>query len=304
MGISEAEKGQTGTCLRERLCPATAELAQLPVQLPQGLPPLCLGFCVDQVRQPLHLGQAQLPVGEGPPGELARLRRPQPWHPACGMVAGAETLAPHPGPLAGSDLGPQAEDSPRACRTPLTTAGPPCTWNSTQSSPVKLWGPSVGRRGGHIYIYSPGPGSYLRLGVRGPSPGNQSTKARSSGSPERGSVSRRRLALRARGSSRGAVKLRRACPLAGPLVRITAMPQRPWPELSAKMVAPDPGAPAPLLWRTHGLGKRRGESVHRGGRLCRRAGGWVEGLTAEKCPKWKQALRLEGWRWGGPEARW
>lgn len=35
-------------------------------------------------------------------------------------------------------------DSPRACRTPLTTAGPPCTWNSAQSSPVKLRGPSAG----------------------------------------------------------------------------------------------------------------------------------------------------------------
>lgn len=33
--------------------------------------------------------------------------------------------------------------SPNACRTPLTTAGPPCTCNSTQSSPVKLWGPCM-----------------------------------------------------------------------------------------------------------------------------------------------------------------
>lgn len=106
-------------------------------------------------------------------------------------------------------------------------------------------------------------------------------------------MSRRRLALRARGNSRGAVKLRRACPLAGPLVRITAMPQRPWPELSAKMVAPDPGARAPLPWRAHGLGQERSVSAPR--RLCRTAGSWIEGSTVEKCPKWKQALRLGGW---------
>lgn len=96
MGASEAEDGQMGTCLSEGLCPATAELTQLPVQLPQGLPPLRLRLRMDQVRQPLHLSQAQLPVGKGPSGELARLRRPQPWHPACGMVPGAETLAPTP----------------------------------------------------------------------------------------------------------------------------------------------------------------------------------------------------------------
>lgn len=94
MGVSEAEDGQTGTCLSEGLCPATAELAQLPVQLPQGLPPLRLRLRMDQIRQPLHLRQAQLPVGKGPSGELTRLRRPQPWHPACGTVPGAETLTP------------------------------------------------------------------------------------------------------------------------------------------------------------------------------------------------------------------
>lgn len=32
-------------------------------------------------------------------------------------------------------------DPPKACKTPLTTAGPPWTWNSAQSSPVKLFGP-------------------------------------------------------------------------------------------------------------------------------------------------------------------
>ena len=30
---------------------------------------------------------------------------------------------------------------PRALRTARTTAGPPWVWNSTESSPVKLWGP-------------------------------------------------------------------------------------------------------------------------------------------------------------------
>lgn len=59
--------------------------------------------------------------------------------------------------------------------------------------------------------------------------------------------------MRAGGKSRGAVRLRRACPLAGPLVLMTAMPQRPWPELSAKIVDPGPRAGAPLLWREHGL---------------------------------------------------
>lgn len=49
---------------------------------------------MDQVRQPLHLSQAQLPVGEGPPGELACLRWPQPWHTAWGTVPSTETLAP------------------------------------------------------------------------------------------------------------------------------------------------------------------------------------------------------------------
>lgn len=95
-------------------------------------------------------------------------------------------------------------------------------------------------------------------------------------------MSSRRQALRARGKSRGAVKLRRAWPLAGPLVRITAMPQRPWPELSAKMVAPDPGAGAPLPCRLHGLGQKR--RVSASWRLCHRAGSWIEGSTVEKCP--------------------
>lgn len=109
-------------------------------------------------------------------------------------------------------------------------------------------------------------GTYRRLTYWGPSPGNQSTSARSRGSPERGSLSRRRLAWRARGRSRGAVRIRRAWPLAGPLVRITAMPQRPWPELSAKMVAPEPGAGAPLLRRVHNL-EPEGRRISAPGRL-------------------------------------
>lgn len=114
--------------------------------------------------------------------------------------------------------------------------------------------------------------SYSKFGIWNPSPGNQSTRARSNGSPERGWLSRRRQALRAGGKSRGAVRLRRAWPLAGPLVRITAMPQRPWPELSAKIVAPEPGTGAPLPWRVHDLGlERRRISVS--GRLCGRVAG-------------------------------
>lgn len=86
-----------------------------------------------------------------------------------------------------------------------------------------------------------------------PSPGNQRTSERSSGSPEQGWRRRRKQALRAGGSSRRAVRLRSASPLAGPLVRITAMAQRPWPELSAKMVLPGTKYSAPVLQRAHSL---------------------------------------------------
>lgn len=75
-GVSEAYSGQIWTCLSESLSPATAEVAQFSVQLPQGLPPLRLSFGMDQIRQPLHLGQAQLSVSKGPPGELACFCRP------------------------------------------------------------------------------------------------------------------------------------------------------------------------------------------------------------------------------------
>lgn len=94
VGVSETETVQMEACLSEGVRPALAEVTQFPVQLPQGLPPLCLSFRMDQIRQPLHLRQAQLPVGEGPPGELACLRWPQPWHPAWGMVPSTELLAP------------------------------------------------------------------------------------------------------------------------------------------------------------------------------------------------------------------
>lgn len=53
---------------------------------------------MDQIRQPLHLGQAELPVSERPPGELACLRRPQPWHTAYGKVQGPEPPWPLPRP--------------------------------------------------------------------------------------------------------------------------------------------------------------------------------------------------------------
>lgn len=75
-GVSEAYNGKKWTCLSESLSPATAEVTQFSIQLPQGLPPLRLSFGMDQIRQPLHLGQAQLSVSKGPPGELARFRRP------------------------------------------------------------------------------------------------------------------------------------------------------------------------------------------------------------------------------------
>lgn len=116
----------------------------------------------------------------------------------------------------------------------------------------------------------------MQFWIWSPSPGNQSTSARSKGSPERGSLSRRRQALRAGGKSRGAVRFRRAWPLAGPLVRITAMPQRPWPELSAKTVAPEPGAGAPLPWRVHGLGLER-RRVSASEKFCRQSGRWIVG---------------------------
>lgn len=63
-------------CLSESLGPVPAELTQFPIQLSQGLSPLCLCFRMDQIRQPLHLGQAQLPVGKSAPSELAGLGWP------------------------------------------------------------------------------------------------------------------------------------------------------------------------------------------------------------------------------------
>lgn len=136
-----------------------------------------------------------------------------------------------------------------------------------------------------------------RFGIRNPSPGNQSTSARSNGSPERGWLSRRRPALRAGGKSRGAVRLRRAWPLAGPLVRITAMPQRPWPELSAKMVAPAPAAGTPLPWRVHGLGLER-RRISASGRLLWREWQADRVLVGREMPQ-MEGLRLEDGRIGG-----
>jgi hypothetical protein len=75
------------------------------------------------------------------------------------------------------------------------------------------------------------------------------------------------------------VRLRRAWLLEGPLVRITAMPQRPWPELSAKMVAPEPRAWAALLWRVQRLGQE-GTHVSASARLSAAGSGalgWGQG---------------------------
>lgn len=153
----------------------------------------------------------------------------------------------------------------------------------------------------------------------GPSPGNQRMSERSSGSPEHGWRRRRRQALRAGGGSQSAVRLRSASPLAGPLVRITAMAQRPWPELSAKMVFLGTKDSAPVLQRAHSLeigeetSKRmqnagpRGEQGRRNGRprkpkLCElrpgdghgstRSSGWRTGVWNFKGQTWgvKQSL--------------
>lgn len=60
--------------------------------------------------------------------------------------------------------------------------------------------------------------------------------------------------MRAGGGSWSAVRLRSASPLAGPLVRITEMAQRPWPELSAKMVLLGIKDSPSVLQRAHSLG--------------------------------------------------
>lgn len=71
-----------------------------------------------------------------------------------------------------------------------------------------------------------------------PPPGNQTTRPWSSSSAVWGSRMRRRAITRGGGSSELPVRLRRAPPLPGPLLRMTATPQRPCPEETAKMVSP------------------------------------------------------------------
>lgn len=71
-----------------------------------------------------------------------------------------------------------------------------------------------------------------------PPPGNQTTRPWSSSSAVWGSRMRRRAITRGGGSSGLPVRLRRAPPLPGPLLRMTATPQRPCPEETAKMVSP------------------------------------------------------------------
>ncbi len=75
------------------------------------LPPLRLGFRLDQIGEPLRFGQVHLAVQERAPGELAGLRQPQ------------------------VPAGPEAARASAA-----GTARPPVTCSSTTSSPVKLRG--------------------------------------------------------------------------------------------------------------------------------------------------------------------
>ena len=57
--------------------PARLHHREPPAQLIQRLSPLRLGFGVDQVGHAFGLGQVQLAVLEGPPGELPGLGQPQ-----------------------------------------------------------------------------------------------------------------------------------------------------------------------------------------------------------------------------------
>lgn len=105
-------KGMSGTCFSEGLGPAAAGLTQLPIELPQGLA-RCMSVSEwIQVCQPLHLRQAQLPVGERPPGELACFRWPQPWHTAWGKVQDPEAPGPCPGHGRGNSSNPRLQTYP------------------------------------------------------------------------------------------------------------------------------------------------------------------------------------------------
>lgn len=135
--------------LGEGLTPALVEPAQVALHLPQRLPPLGLRLRPDQVPQPLGRRQVQLPTVEGSARELPGLGRTQPGQAPCQSRGeppspswGHPPAAPRrPGPE-GRGGGETGGASPSARSTPLTTAGPPCTCSSAQSSPVKLWGPA------------------------------------------------------------------------------------------------------------------------------------------------------------------
>ena len=75
-----------GFDLRQRLdrarAPGFGAVAEQAAHLLERLPALRLGLGVDQVGQRLDLGEVELAVLEGAPGELARLRQPQPRDPA------------------------------------------------------------------------------------------------------------------------------------------------------------------------------------------------------------------------------
>lgn len=89
--------GEHAACLGEGLCPALAQLAQFPIQLPQGLSTLGLSFCMDKICQSLHFSQAQLAMGKRPPGELSSLGWPQSWHTTCRKAShGLSSLILHP----------------------------------------------------------------------------------------------------------------------------------------------------------------------------------------------------------------
>lgn len=110
------------------------------------------------------------------------------------------------------------------------------------------------------------------------------------------------------------MRLRSARLLAGPLVRITAMAQRPWPELSAKMVLLGTKDSAPVLQRAHSLeigeetSKRiqnvesRGEQGQWDGRpwmlkLCELWSGDGHGRTRQLWAE-EEGLELHGRTWG------
>lgn len=145
--------------LGEGLAPALVEPPQLALHLPQRLPPLRLRLGADQVPQPLGRRQVQLPAAERSARELPGLGGTQPRQAPC--QPRRELGTPSGGTPGGA--GPKGERrdgkggaSPSARSTPLTTAGPPCTCSSAQSSPVKLRGPAEPGHGADGTEQAPG----------------------------------------------------------------------------------------------------------------------------------------------------